>query len=129
MPSTFSGIREDYGAGRAVIADTQSLESVRDGHNSRVASQPGGAMPHAEPKSGPSPIKRQIQQAHDQLLGKTDGAIGSFDARARIAKTPDGTLRSENSAFVQAGKQAAGDADLTLDAAKDAVKNLLKRDR
>jgi hypothetical protein len=30
---------------------------------------------------------------------------------------------------VQSGKQVIGDADVTLDAAKDAVKNVLKRDK
>ena len=57
------------------------------------------------------------------------GAVGNFDAKAEIVDTPDGTLKSRKSLFVQSGKQVIGDADVTLDAAKDAVKNLLKRDK
>ncbi len=46
-----------------------------------------------------------------------------------FVKTPDGTLKSKKSLSFQTGKQVAGDADLTLDSAKNAVKNLLKRDQ
>ena len=42
-------------------------------------------------------------------------------------KTEDGTLASKRSLLKQSGKQMGKDASASLDNAKDAVKDLLKR--
>ena len=129
MPSTFGGIREGYEAGRVGVFVAPTLNGIRSGNDAQVAGSANSTTSGPHGKTGPSPIRGQVQQAHNQLNGKTQGAIGDFDAKAQIVKTPDGTLKSKKSLFVQTGKQAAGDADLTLNAAKDAVKNLLGRNQ
>jgi conjugal transfer mating pair stabilization protein TraG len=80
-------------------------------------------------KAGPSPVRAEIQRTHEHLQGQTADALGNFDAKAEIVKTPDGTLKSRKSLFVQTEKQVAGDAEVTLDAAKDAVQSVLKHDK
>ena len=70
-------------------------------------------------------FKRKAQRYADKqvLLGQ------DFDAKAEIVKAPDGTLASKKSLLKHTGKQVAEDGSATIDNAKDAVKDLLKRDK
>ena len=77
-------------------------------------------------QTGSSPIRSDIHGARERIQSLASGAAGEFDAKAQIVETRDGTLKSRKSLFMQTGKQVAGDADVTLDAAKDAVKDVLK---
>jgi len=129
LPSSFGNIRDAYDQGRTEGAFTSPLDAARQGNDAHVAGHRASA-PAIQPRNaGPSPVRAEIQRAHGHIQGQTTGAIGSFDAKAEIVKTPDGTLKSRKSLFVQTEKQVAGDADVTLEAAKDAVKSLLKRDK
>ena len=129
LPSSFGSVREAYDQGRAEGKFAPNLDTARQANDGRVAGQKTSATAGKTPTAGPSPVRAEIQRAHGHLQGQTTGAVGNFDAKAEIVKTPDGTLKSKKSLFVQTGKQVAGDADVTLDAAKDAVKNVLKRDK
>ena len=129
LPSSFGSVRETYELGRADSAFAPSMDTDRQTNDGRVAGQKTSAVPGKTPNPGPSPVRAEIQRAHGHLQGQTTGAVGNFDAKAEIIKTPDGTLKSRKSLFEQSGKQVIGDADVTLDAAKDAVKSLLKRDK
>jgi conjugal transfer mating pair stabilization protein TraG len=51
----------------------------------------------------------------------------AFDRESEIVKSEDGTLASKRSLLKQSGKQVGKDASASLDNAKDAVKDLLKR--
>jgi len=129
LPTSFGSIREAYEQERAEAKFAPNLDTARQANDAHVAKQRTNAAPGKTPTAGPSPIRAEIQRAHDHLQGQTAGASGKFDAKAEIIKTPDDTLKSRKSLFVQTGKQVIGDADVTLDAAKDAVKNVLKRDK
>lgn len=129
LPSSFGSVRETYEQGRADGAFAQSMDTARQANDGHVVGQKTSAPAGKSPNARPSPIRAEIQRAHGHLQDQTTGAISSFDAKAEIVKTPDGTLKSRKSLFVQTGKQVAGDADVTLDAAKDAVKNVLKHDK
>jgi len=129
LPSSFGSVREAYDRGRAEAAFAPNLDSDRQANDAHVAVQKTSATTGKTTNAGPSPVRAEIQQAHDHLQGQTTGAVGNFDAKAEFVNTPDGTLKSRKSLFVQTGKQVIGDADVTLDAAKDAVKNVLKRDK
>jgi conjugal transfer mating pair stabilization protein TraG len=50
-----------------------------------------------------------------------------FDQKAEIVKSEDGTLESRRSLLKQSGKQAGRDAVSSLENAKDAVQDLLKK--
>ncbi|WP_250439187.1 hypothetical protein, partial [Delftia tsuruhatensis] len=52
---------------------------------------------------------------------------GTFDRKAQITRTPDGTLASERSLMMQTGKQVKEDAAPLIDEAKEAVKKALKK--
>ncbi|MFZ2285992.1 MAG: hypothetical protein WAV93_03315, partial [Bacteroidales bacterium] len=129
LPTSFGSIREAYEQERAEAKFAPNLDTARQANDAHVAKQRTNAAPGKTPTARPSPVRAEIQRAHEHLQGQTAGAIGNFDAKAEIVKTPDGTIKSRKSLLAQTGKQVAGDADITLDAAKDAVKNLLKRDK
>jgi conjugal transfer mating pair stabilization protein TraG len=129
LPSSFNSIRDAYDQARAEGSLAPSLDTDRQANDTSVAGQKTSAAPRQTRNAGLSPVRAEIQRAHGHLQGQATGAVNSFDAKAEIVKTPDGTLKSRKSLFVQTEKQVAGDADVTLDAAKDAVKNLLKRDK
>lgn len=131
LPSSFGGIRASYDQARAEGSFSPSLDGARQTNDAQVAGYSninrGAAVKPG--KSGAPPIRSDIQGARERIHGQAAGAVGGFDAKAQIVETPDRTLKSRKSLFVQTGKQVAGDADVTLDAAKDAVKDLLKRDK
>ncbi len=129
LPASFGSVRETYEQGRADGAFAQSMDTARQANDGHVVGQKTSAPAGKSPNARPSPTRAEIQRAHGHLQDQTTGAISSFDAKAEIVKTPDGTLKSRKSLFVQTGKQVAGDADVTLDAAKDAVKNVLKHEK
>ena len=56
-----------------------------------------------------------------------DGLLEDGSIESEIVKTEDGTLVSRRSLLKQSGKQVSKDASASLDNAKDAVKDLLKR--
>ena len=129
LPSSFGNIRDAYDQGRVEGNFAPTLDAARQENDLRVAGQQTGGSPGQSRRVAPSPVRTEIQRAHGRLQGQAGGAIGTFGAKAEIVKTPDGTLKSSKSLFAQTGKQAIGDADVTLDAVKDAVKNVLKRDK
>jgi conjugal transfer mating pair stabilization protein TraG len=129
LPSSFGSVRETYEQGRAEGSFAPNLDSDRQANDAKVTGRKTNVATGKTLHAGPSPVRAEIQRAHDHLQGQTAGASGKFDAKAEIIKTPDDTLKSRKSLFVQTGKQVIGDADVTLDAAKDAVKNVLKRDK
>ena len=129
LPASFGGIREKHEQARNDGTFAADLGKARQANDAQVTKHRTG-VPAAQPQElGPSLIRSDIQSARERLKGQTAGAAGSFDSKAQLVETPDGTLKSKKSLFAQTGKQIVGDADVTLDAAKDAVKNVLRRDK
>jgi conjugal transfer mating pair stabilization protein TraG len=129
LPSSFGSVREAYDKQRADGALSSPMESARQGNDARVPGERPTNAPVTARLEGRSPIRTEVQAAHARLQGRAENAIGGFDAKAEIAKTPDGTLQSRKSLVVQTGKQVAADAEVTLDAAKDAVQKIIKKDK
>jgi conjugal transfer mating pair stabilization protein TraG len=63
-----------------------------------------------------------------EALRNEAGAAGSrFDQKAQIVDTGDGTLATKNSLLKQSGKQVVDDAEASINDARDAVKDLLRK--
>jgi len=130
VPSTFTAIRDIHGQERASTELAPALQQVQQANNAKVNEQPDKPVPQRGRTEAPSSSTRKdLMQTRQKVHGVTRDATEAFDAKAGIVKTPDGTLKSAKSLFSQTGKQAAGDADLTLDAAKEAAKKLIQRDQ
>ena len=129
LPASFGSMRELHDRVRNDGTFAPDFGNTQEVNDAQVARHRTGTPTVQPQEPGPSPIRSEIQGARERLQGQTAGAAGSFDSKAQLVGTPDGTLKSKKSLFAQTGKQVAGDADATLDAAKDAVKGVLKRDK
>jgi conjugal transfer mating pair stabilization protein TraG len=125
LPTSFSDMHERYAQSRLHAG----VDSAHRRNDARVSTQKSPAPRITAEPPPTSTIRMDIQGARDRLHSQTGSAAGSFDAKAEIVQTPDGTLKSKKSLFRQTGRQVAGDADVSLDAAKDAVKGIIKRDK
>ncbi len=129
LPTSFGNIRDTHDQARHEDAFAPALGTARQTNDGRVAGYRTGNPTGQAQEQGPSPIRTEVQSAHKRLQDQTASAAGSFDSKAQIVETPDGTLKSKKSLFTQTGKQVVSDADVSLDATKDAVKNVLKRNK
>mgnify|MGYP000901334716 CR=1 FL=1 len=126
VPLTAGSVLELRGVAGDAARDVDAARRANDG---RVAGYRTGARTLRTQQQEPSPIRTEIQDARKRFQGQAASAADGFDSKAQIVETPDGTLKSKKSLFATAGKQVVGDADVSLDAAKDAVKSVLKRDK
>ena len=95
--------------------------------NSRRVSGFGQSVLKTEEAAQPSAVRSEVQIKAQEIRQQAESTQGSFDGKAEIVRTPDGTLATKRSLLVQSGKQVAGDASASIESAKDAVKGLLKR--
>jgi conjugal transfer mating pair stabilization protein TraG len=129
LPASFANIRdlhEQVRSNGTFAPDLGDAGKLNDGQVATYRSTTPNAQREAP---SPLPIRSDIQGARERLKGQTAGAAGSFDFKAQLVDTPDGTLKTRKSLFAQTGKQVAEDADATLDAAKDAARQVLKKDK
>ena len=101
--------------------------TATDQQHRQEVSRAKTSAPSAGGSTAPSTVRSDIQAQGAAIRGQTGSASSEFDAKAEIVKTPDGTLASKKSLLKQAGKQVVEDGSATIDNAKDAVKDLLKK--
>ena len=98
-----------------------------DHQNRKEVSRAKTSAPSAGGSTTSFTIRSDIQAKGGAIRGQTGSASSDFDSKAEVVKTPDGTLVSKKSLLKQAGKQVVEDGSATMDNAKDAVKDLLKK--
>ena len=126
LPSSFDDIRRRYDQASTdphLNPDTTAI----DGQHRKQVSSVKASTPSATVSSAPSTIRSDIQEQGAAIRGQTGSASSNFDWKAKIVKTPDGTLASKTSLMKEAGKQVVEDGSASIDNAKDAVKDLLKK--
>ena len=74
-----------------------------------------------------SPFRGEVHTRAAELRQQAEAAGAGFASKAEIVPTPDGTLASKKSLLKQTGKQVRDDAGASIDVAKDAVKDLIKK--
>lgn len=75
----------------------------------------------------PSSLRSTVREEGERIRASTSADQDEFDRRARITRTPDGTLASERSLILQAGKQVKEDAAPLIEDATEVVKDALKK--
>ncbi|MDL2339399.1 MAG: hypothetical protein QFE16_16305, partial [Pseudomonadota bacterium] len=75
----------------------------------------------------PSVIRGEVEKRAAEIRQSTESSQGGFDAKAQIVRAPDGTLATKRSLLMQSGRQVASDGAESMDATKEAAKDLLKR--
>jgi conjugal transfer mating pair stabilization protein TraG len=93
-----------------------------------------GVLPRNELPSGTttteqSDLRDDVRRGGAQLRGRADEARATFDAKDSTSRSADGTLSTEKSLLLQTGRQVAADAGSTLDEARKAAGDLLKKKR
>lgn len=128
LPSSFGDIRERYDHSRTEPGLNTALDATHRRHDASVASR-RAAAPADSTAPPASKMRSDVQDAGVRIQEQTGSATARFDAKAEIVETPDGSLKSKKSLLMQPGKQVAADADISLGAAKDAVRSIIDRKR
>lgn len=126
LPASFGDIRNQHVQQRGVDALTPDFAGLHQS-NQEKTSRFGNAAPTQGTTPKVSPIRDEVRTHGNQIRSDAASNRSSFDSKAEIIKTDDGTLASNKSLLMQSGKQVGNDAVTTLDNAKDAVKDLLKK--
>ena len=128
LPASFDDIRARHD--QAAVDPHLNPDTAAIDHDHRKeVSHAKASAPSAAGSATPSAVRGNIQAQGAEIRRQTGSAGKDFDAKAEIVRAPDGTLTSKKSLFKHTGKQVAEDAGATIDNAKDAVKDLLKRDK
>jgi conjugal transfer mating pair stabilization protein TraG len=75
-----------------------------------------------------SDVRSAVRNQGADIQSKTAAAGEAFDRNAEVTRGPDGTLSSKRSLMKQTGKQAKEDASGTIDDARRAVKDALRKE-
>ena len=126
LPASFGDIREQHVHQRDDVALTPDIAGLNQSDRAQT-SQFGNAAPTQRTTPKVSPIRDEVRTHGNQIRSDAASNRASFDSKAEIIKTDDGTLESKKSLLMQSGKQVGKDAAATLDNAKDAVKDLLRK--
>ena len=126
LPASFGDIRNQHVQQRGDDAMTPDIAGLHQS-NREQTSRFGNAAPTQGGTPKVSPIRDEVRTHGNQIRSDAASNRSSFDSKAEIIKTNDGTLASNKSLLVQSGKQVGKDAEATLDNTKDAVKDLLKK--
>ena len=126
LPTSFNDIRSRYDQ---ASTDPQLNPDVAeiDHQNHREVSRAKTSAPSAGGSTTSFTVRSDIQAKGAAIRGQTGSASSDFDSKAEGVKTTDGTLVSKQSLLKRAGKQVVEDGSATVDNAKDAVKDLLKK--
>jgi conjugal transfer mating pair stabilization protein TraG len=128
LPTSFNDIGTDhqsFSASPYLNPDTAAIGRRDRQHVSDFDT----AMPNSGSTQRASKVRRDVQEGGAAIRTQTGSATSEFDAKAEVVKTPDGTLATQRSLLKQTGKQVAGDAGVSVDETKQAVKDLLKAKR
>src|SRR5574338_539055 len=126
LPTSFADTRDEHVRethDAALLPDVAGLHQ----RNREKTARFGNTAPTPGRVSAVSPVRDEIRSQGSHIRSDAASSRESFDAKAEIIKTDDGTLASKKSLQVQSGKQVGKDAAATIDNAKDAVKDLLQK--
>ncbi|OHC64016.1 MAG: conjugal transfer protein TraG [Rhodocyclales bacterium GWA2_65_20] len=128
MPNSFDDVRDLHQRQSNDPALSPDL-AANNAANRAKAAQAHRTAAHQPSPAPSSPIRDEVRKQGDSIKQQAEAASPQFDAKARIVKTEDGTLSTEKSLLGSAANQVKNDAATTATAVKDAVKDLLRKDR
>lgn len=126
LPSSFDDVRIRHYESTAETDLNPDIAATNREYGKQVAHF-NTSVPGPAGEATPSGIRGHVHARGTEIRKHAGSARAEFDAKAEIINTPDGTLASKRSLLKQSSKQIAEDGAATLDSAKDAVKDLLKR--
>jgi len=127
VPAAFDQLRDEHLRQAGTIDVTTDVDARRRAGDADVARSSRDRQSQPPGSTAASSIRDAVQSRGAEVRRDIGARRESFDREAEIVKTEDGTLASRRSLLKQSGKQVGKDASASLDNAKDAVKDLLKR--
>jgi len=126
LPSSFGDVRSLHDHQATDPTLSPDLAASHRQHRAKM-SQFNHSASGAHPDTNPSPLRNDIQTQGNAIRNEAGSANSSFDRNAEIVDTGDGTLVTRKSLLKQSGKQVVDDGEASIDNAKDAVKELLRK--
>jgi conjugal transfer mating pair stabilization protein TraG len=126
LPTTFGAVDAQHqrdAANAALTPDLSARHQANSGAVQRNQSAPGG---HGGSATS-SPLRESIRVEGEQIRSEVANEHTTFDRKAQITKTPDGTLASETSLVKRSVGQMREDASPVVEDAKRALKDVLKK--
>lgn len=127
VPAAFDHLRDEHQRQAGTIDVTTDVDARRRAGDADVAGFSRGRQSQPLGSTAASNIRGAVRSRGAEVRRDIGASRESFDRKAEIEKTEDGTLASSRSLLKQSGKQVGKDVSASLDNAKDAVKDLLKR--
>ncbi|MBA3996537.1 MAG: conjugal transfer protein TraG N-terminal domain-containing protein [Burkholderiaceae bacterium] len=128
LPSSFGEVRSLHDHQATDPALSPDLAASHRQQRAKV-SRSNHPEPGTRPDTNPPPLRNDVKGRGDAIRSETGTAGSSFDRKAEIVDTADGTLATKKSLLAESGKQVFEDANASIDTAKQAVKHLLRKDQ
>ena len=127
IPVAFDHLRDEYLRQTGSIDSTMDIDSRRRAGDADVADFALDRPPQPPSSTATSSVPGAVQSRGAAVRRDVETRRERFDREAEIVKNEEGTLASRRSLLKQSGKQVGKDANASVDNAKDALKDLLKR--
>lgn len=127
VPTSFGDLRAQHQLNSGDPALAPDLTGRHQSNQVEVHRFDGGTAPPAPITGTPSSVRSTIREEGERIRATTSADQGTFDRKAQLTRTPDGTLASERSLVLQTGKQVKEDAAPIIDDAAQAIKDALKK--
>ncbi|MFY9327763.1 MAG: conjugal transfer protein TraG N-terminal domain-containing protein, partial [Georgfuchsia sp.] len=126
LPNSFSDVRDLHDSQASDSILSPDLIGTNQQQRAKVA-QSNQPTPSTRSDSGTSPLRHDVQTRGNVIRNEIGSTSSNFDRKAEIVDTGDGTLVTKKSLLKQSGKQVVNDGKTSIDSAKDAVKDLLRK--
>ena len=126
VPSAFGDLSAQHLQDSSSPSLDQDLGGQHRANQGSVSGSGGGPRP-GSPGESPSAMRSDVQAEGLRIRASSSADQATFERKAQITKTPDGTLASERSLMKQSVNQVKGDAAPIVEDAKQAIKDALKK--
>lgn len=127
LPTSFHDVRVLHDRHASDPTLSPDLSASDQQHRATVA-RSNRPTPSAHSDTSPPSLRNDVQTEGKAIRNETASARSTFDRKAEIVDTADGTLATKKSLLKQSGKQVVDDGAASIDNAKEVVKDLLRKD-
>jgi conjugal transfer mating pair stabilization protein TraG len=125
VPNSFESVKEKAQQDRGDPKLSPELNRVQQDNVQRVR-QLDSALPVQQARPTAPALRSEVQQRGEEIRAGGASATSSFDNKAEVVQTENGTLKSNKSLTVQSMRQVGKDAMSTLENAGEVLDNLKK---
>ncbi len=125
LPASFADIATIHSRNRLDVAAAEV--DAQYSQNQKIVHQSRGKATSRDPSVEPSGVRASIQTEGNRVRSAAASGRETFDRKAGIVAAHDGTLGTNRSLVVEAGRQVGNDAASIASAVKEAATNALRK--